>query len=130
MKVALIIVTKDRPDDITLCLESAAKVDPGFDQVVIVDSSDSGQPKTRIEQFTDTLPITYTHSEPGITKQRNIARGLVADDIDIVLYIDDDVRLAHNTVEQTTTFFSAYEDAIGMTGRIKGRHLTLDLSDW
>ena len=120
MKVALIIVTKDRPDDIERCLTRAAQVQPTFSNVIIVDSSEHEASKQKMDAFIRQLNITYQHSQPGITKQRNIARGLVPNDIDVVLYIDDDVRLAPDTVKHITDFFQNQPKAVGMTGTIIG----------
>lgn len=120
MKVSIVIVTKDRPSDLAQCLNSIAMQSHNSHQVIIVDSSADNQSRTVAQRYSKRLPILYTHSAPGITKQRNIARVLIATDTDVVLYIDDDVILEADNILQLQDFFSQYPDAVGVTGNIIG----------
>ncbi len=123
MKVSVIIVTKDRPDDIELCLTSVRQQSHDWHQVIIIDASTESTPSTTlsiVEKFYDHIPITYIPAEPGITKQRNIGRSHVLSDTDVVLYIDDDVVLPTNAVSELQKAFSQYPNAIGITGKIIG----------
>jgi GT2 family glycosyltransferase len=120
MKVSIVIVTKDRPSDLAHCLNSVSLQSHGCHQVIIVDSSVDNRSRSVAQRYANRLPLLYTHSQPGITKQRNIARILMADDTDIVLYIDDDVILETEIVSQLQSFFSNHVDAIGVTGNIIG----------
>ncbi len=120
MKVTIVIVTKDRPSDLAHCLNSVSIQSHSCHQIVIVDSSNDTRSRSVAQRYANRLPLIYTHSEPGITKQRNIARLLIATDTDIVLYIDDDVILEPNTILQLQDFFSRHSDAIGVTANIRG----------
>ncbi|MDP3970225.1 MAG: glycosyltransferase [bacterium] len=120
MNISLIIVTKDRPKDIIQCLNSAQIQQKKWHQVIIVDASGNSETQRNVEHFKQTMPIIYTNSDPGITKQRNIGRLLLADDTDVVLFIDDDVELSERTTQQLENFFIAHKEAVGVTGYIAG----------
>lgn len=120
MKVSVIIVTKDRPNDISRCLNSIQMQSHDWHQVIIIDSSQGSDTAAVVQKYNSHLPIIYSHSDPGITKQRNMARELVTADSDIVLYIDDDVVIPAATVSKLQDIFSELPEAIGVTGQIKG----------
>jgi len=115
MKVAIIIVTKDRPTDLQRCLQSVVLQTILPDQVIIVDASVTPQPLLKLN-----LPLEYYSCSPGITKQRNVARTKVADDTDIVMYLDDDTELAPDTIQKVIVTFQEHSEVIGVTGSIIG----------
>lgn len=115
MKLAVIIVTKDRPTDLQKCLVSIAAQTVLPQQVIVVDASTKQQV---IEK--SNLPIEHFTCSPGITKQRNFARTKVASDTDVVVYLDDDTELTPNTLQQVSETFQHHPETAGVTGTIIG----------
>lgn len=116
MKLACIIVTKDRLDDLRKAVATLAKQTVLPEQIIIIDSSN--EPILREQLGFNELPILLQHSSPGITLQRNLARSLVAPDADVVLYIDDDVTLPPTTLALLATHFESKPNMIGLTGNM------------
>lgn len=89
-----IICTKDRPDDILRLLKALTEQYRQPNEVIIVDASFEDtledvlyvQKDTGHTQFP--FRLVYIHSEPGLTKQRNI--GVKASKADILVFLDDD----------------------------------------
>lgn len=112
MKLTCIIVTKDRPQELRRCLASLRKQTRQPDQIIVVEGGDS---RLAAADITD---LEYHTSAPGITRQRNLARSLVAPDCDIVVYLDDDVVVQSDVLARVVTIFSEHQDIVGLTGRI------------
>lgn len=112
MIISCIIVTKDRPQELQRCLETLRQQSRRLDQIIVVEGGTS--------RLVDTTGIDYQTTSPGITRQRNVARGLVRADCDIVIYLDDDAELAPDTIEQVQQTFSAHPQAVGVTGQMNG----------
>lgn len=125
MNVTLIIVTKDRPEEVAMSLQSAAEQTMPWHQVIVVDgvNIDEGEKDALylVSNLVKTkLPLEYYQSTPGITRQRNVARQHVRSDCDIVLYCDDDTYLQPTVNQFIQDFFSVHPDTIGLTGHIDG----------
>lgn len=112
MKVVVVIVTKDRPDDLRHCLESIQTQTVPVACLVV----DGG---TTVQSVVDQFGYTYYQSAAGITKQRNVARQHMPTDTDIVVYCDDDVVLPVDTVQKIVSVFTD-ESIVGLTGNIIG----------
>lgn len=112
MKLTCIIVTKDRAVDLQRCLTSLHQQQEPADEVIVVDGGNSVEPMVR------EFGYTYYSSQPGITRQRNLARQHVTADTDIVIYCDDDTTLPANCFQLVRDQFKIYLNVIGLTGSV------------
>lgn len=105
LKASVIICTKDRPDDIRTALRSLAVQTSPPDEIVIVDAGRSASCEPGVGREFPALPIRHLPiARPGLTRQRNI--GIRESTGDIVLFIDDDVILEPDYVEQVLDVFA------------------------
>jgi glycosyltransferase involved in cell wall biosynthesis len=116
MKISLIISTCNREESLTDCLDSIFKQTLIPYEIIIVDSSDEFR-KPCIEKNCPSN-IKYLHTQSrGLTKQRNI--GLKEASGDIVTFVDDDVILYRNYLEEIQKVFDNYPGKIGgVTGKV------------
>lgn len=119
MKCSAIICTRNRKSELERCLESISRQTLFPDEVVIVDGSDTDSlPALLNEQRFKQLILIYKHTDPGLTRQRNIGAGLVKGDV--ILYLDDDVVLENNYISEIMMIFREKnnENIGGVTGNI------------
>lgn len=90
-KISLIIITKDRPEDLLQCYESIKNLDEFPDEFILIDSSRDVRSKHITTKFARHVPfpVRYIY-EPrkGFPIARN--RGLVAAKYDWTIFTDDD----------------------------------------
>jgi GT2 family glycosyltransferase len=90
------------------------------EQVVIVDSSTTTATRDVVEAHVPSWPSavlpTHVTSKPSLTHQRNVGIGCTASDV--VLFVDDDVRLDANYVAEVLRVFE--EDDLGAIGGVGG----------
>lgn len=113
LKLAIVVPTKDRREDLGKLLDSFSAQTRQLDQIVLVDGGDDV-----IEDLVAShasLPITYLRVvPPGFTKQKNAGTAAVREDIDLVGYLDDDIVLEPDAIERMLSFWeSAPADAGG-----------------
>ena len=117
-KISVIIPTKNRTQDVIRCLNSIKIQTMLPDEVVIVDSSDTEELKSKLNIFND-LSIKYIHDiEASLTRAENIG---IEDSIgDIIIILDDDVILEKNHIEEIIRVFDIYpaEKIGGVTGNV------------
>ena len=95
--VALVIITKDRPDELRDCLTSALHQTVSFHRIIIVDSSSTPDTKKYIQSIQSSIPITYLFEQKkGYAVARN--RGFAAVKTAWVASTDDDCVLAQTWV--------------------------------
>ncbi|HBT41713.1 MAG TPA: glycosyltransferase [Rhodospirillaceae bacterium] len=107
VKLAYVVPTKDRPDDLGKLLESIRRQTRMPDQLIIVDGS---APDVRhvVDRFAD-LPITYVREmPPSLARQRNAGMAALSDDITVAGYLDDDIVMEPDATEKMLEF---WEDA-------------------
>lgn len=84
--VSLVICTRHRPDELRNCLQGISRLNPGPDEILVIDNSD-GDAAT--ESAARAYGVRYlVERGPGLSYARN--RGLAESSSEIVLYIDDD----------------------------------------
>ncbi|MFH1428345.1 MAG: glycosyltransferase [Candidatus Margulisiibacteriota bacterium] len=109
---AFIIPTKDRPDDLRKLLASLERQTCPVCQLIIVDGSDNS-----IEYLLSDYPklqIDYKIVRPpGLTRQRNEGMKMLRAEIDLVGYLDDDLVLEDDAVENLHEFWEAAGDDVG-----------------
>ena len=111
-KIAFVVATKDRPNDLRKMLQSLSDQTVHPDQIIIVDSSkNSIYPITKKFQ---TLNIKYIHhSEPSAAAQRNIGVKNIDSEIDLVGFLDDDVILEKQAMEVMLKFWKTASEDLG-----------------
>lgn len=124
--LSLIIPTKNRSRDLGLVVKSLFEQTVSADELIVVDQSASDEGKIAVEkQFRDcssrlhsVMDLRYIH-EPAIgggAAARNHAMDLAKGDI--WLFLDDDVYLEPDFLEQLLKVYKHYPDATGVSGII------------
>jgi GT2 family glycosyltransferase len=116
LRLSLAIATKGRPDDLRDTLASLAACAPPPHELIVVDGDEGRSAEPVVARFSEgavDLPVRYVHSEPGLTRQRNVALDMVQGDV--VVFVDDDVRFSPDLFDRLAR---AYEDpgVVGATG--------------
>ena len=102
--VALICPTKDRPLKVSRLLASLSKLPEAPSQVLIADGG-SGL-ESVIEAFASRLNIIHLRCpEPGQILQRNYARGYLAQNIQLVAHVDDDITFEPDAFQEILLFW-------------------------
>jgi GT2 family glycosyltransferase len=120
---SVIICTRNRRDDLIICLQSIAIQTVSPTQLIIVDSSDI--PVTADASITlicqqiqrNNTQLIMLHTAPGLPFQRN--RGIAQAQADIVYFFDDDVQLEPTYIGLMNAMFEQYPDFVGGMGRVK-----------
>ena len=110
--ICQIVPTKDRPELLARLFESLVGQEQWLRQLIIVDGSD--EPVRAVcEQF-DKLPITYQHVQPpGLARQRNAGLELIAADIDLVGFWDDDLVIGPGALQAMSEFWEQASPEVG-----------------
>jgi GT2 family glycosyltransferase len=89
-------------------------------EILIVDGSTNTETQTQLAQYQ--MPglhyFLVDSNQRGLTKQRNFGLSKVANDIDVVCFLDDDTVLAPDYFEQLLQTYTEYPDALGVGGYI------------
>lgn len=116
-EIAIIIPTKNRPQDVARCLNSIKNQTILPHEVVIVDSSDVDTLKS-IQDIFPGLKIRYLR-EWNASKNRARNIGIESASAQIVLILDDDVILEKDHVKEIMRVFAlGAERTGGVTGRL------------
>lgn len=112
IRIAYVVPTKDRPDDLRKLLDSIAAQTRAPDQIIVVDGSD--QPVRHVIDGFAGLPLTYVREfPPSLARQRNAGMARLAADIDIAGYLDDDLVLESDATDRMAAFWTAAGEDIG-----------------
>ena len=114
-KVAILIPTRNRPQQLfrLLCSISTSSLKP--EQVVIVSSGIDVSEV--INNFRDSIEITYIHSAvKGQVAQKRLGVNMVRKDLDWCIFLDDDLLIEEKTIEVALETARAYpkQDVIGI----------------
>jgi GT2 family glycosyltransferase len=123
VKDALVICTRNRHADIKRCLDSLLHQRRMPSRLLIVDSSDTEDTAELSHQYRNEggLPfLEYVHTSPGLTLQRNVALTTLRGEVDVVHFIDDDVELETEYIEELMKAFEVDASLVGAGGLIKG----------
>lgn len=95
LSVALVLCSRHRPDDVKEALATIAIQSELPADVVVVDSSDDDRTRDVVSEASSQWPsqglLRYVHTTPSLTHQRRV--GIAQTSSDIVMFIDDDVRV-------------------------------------
>ncbi|MGP1255674.1 MAG: glycosyltransferase family 2 protein [Kiloniellales bacterium] len=112
IRLAYVVPTKDRPDDLRKLLISLAKQTVMPAQIVIVDGSDPDIAWV-CNDFPE-LPLSYVREfPPSLARQRNAGMAALEDDIEVAGYLDDDLELAEEATERMLTFWESAGSQVG-----------------
>jgi glycosyltransferase involved in cell wall biosynthesis len=111
-RIAFVVPTKDRPDDLRKMLASLAQQTRRPDQVIVVDGSD---PEVRrVVHEAHSLDVEYVREfPPSLARQRNAGMARVRGDITLAGYLDDDIVLEPEAVQRMLDFWEGAGPDIG-----------------
>jgi glycosyltransferase involved in cell wall biosynthesis len=112
-KLAIIIPTKDRPNELRRLLESISIQEVKPVQIVVVDGGDA--PVENLSKKFSGLNIDYARViPPSLTVQRNTGIRKVQHEATLVAFLDDDITLEAGALKNMMNFWeSASEDTAG-----------------
>ena len=105
--LALIVPTKDRPNEIKNLLKSLIKINCKIGRIIIVASG--LDIKKIIDKYQNLLNIKYIRCEPGQIKQRNLGISLLDSKTKLVATIDDDLTFHSNSINNIIKFWNTVE---------------------
>lgn len=126
LRVSAIIPTKHRPAELCATVESLLRQTVPAGELVVVDQSETDASARAIEGLFASAPpdvsarvhLSYV-SDPeitGLAQARN--RGMEAAQGDVCLFLDDDVVLEPNFLEELIAAYRVKPDAVGISGVI------------
>lgn len=109
MKIAVIIASRSRPQNIGLCLQSIMAQTQLARRIIVVDQS---TPPYDLAAYPDVIHL-HNPGLSGLTAARNV--GLVAiGDVDAVFFADDDVEMDSGALAAVARAFEAFPECIGV----------------
>jgi GT2 family glycosyltransferase len=122
MKCSVIICTRNRQSELEHCLASISRQTLLPDEVIIVDGSDTDNLSALLnDQRFNQLILIYKHTDPGLTRQRNL--GIKMASGDILFFFDDDVELCEDYIEKIMEVYK--KDQLGNVGGAQGMDLNI-----
>lgn len=112
LTVSIVVPTRNRPEDVSRCLDSIAAQSRPAEQVVLVDDGDL--PDDFLREVRGSLPertafdVTSSDGPPGSAVARNT--GLRHATEDVVVFLDDDVELGERYLDRLVRRYEAYDD--------------------
>jgi len=89
LTTSVVIITKDRPENIRNLLQSLVRQSLKPDEVLVIDNNSIKNYESVFNEFRDLLPLqTVVETTPGIPSARN--RGIREARGEIILFTDDD----------------------------------------
>ncbi len=112
-RLALVIATKDRPNELRRLLLSVRRQTRRPEQIIIVDGG--AAPVGDVVGAFDDLNITYRRSlPPSSSRQRNEGIDLAGPDITLIGFLDDDCVLEDDSIRAMMDFWvTVYDDVAG-----------------
>lgn len=119
MKLAFVVATKDRPDDLKRLLDSLASQTPSPCEIIVVDASN--EPVEPVLRNFPSLNFRYVrHLPPCASRQRNVGVRALAPEIELVGFLDDDVILEPGAMAVMAEFWErAGDDVAGASFNFK-----------
>ncbi|NLY01562.1 MAG: glycosyltransferase [Rhodopirellula sp.] len=111
-KLALVVATKDRPEDLRKMLSSVRDQTVRPDQVVIVDASTESVPMV-VQSFPELHVAYQRHWPPSAAAQRNAGLAAVDTSMTLIGFMDDDITMEAGAVEAMLAFWHAASDRVG-----------------
>jgi GT2 family glycosyltransferase len=119
MLISVVVPTRDRPEDIQKLFASLLQQTRLPDQLIVVDQSTGGESHALAKDSMGAQlwgRCTYVHNSSirGVSAARNA--GIGAADGDVVVFLDDDVVLTADCLEEMESAFVANPDYAGIGG--------------
>jgi GT2 family glycosyltransferase len=124
-KIVFVVPTKDRPDELQRMWRSLRVQSRVPDEVVIVDASVGPTPLIGAEPGLPVLRLLHTETASA-TRQRNLGLDVVRPDADFVGFLDDDVVLEKDAVEEMLRFWGSAGAEVGGAAFNMANHPPLD----
>ncbi|MFT5437977.1 MAG: glycosyltransferase involved in cell wall biosynthesis [Ulvibacter sp.] len=120
MKFSLIICTYMRPKSLLTLLESVVVQSNYPSEILVIDGSlnDDTEKILDANKFEGLKYFKVSKENRGLTKQRNFGIEKVADNIDIVCFLDDDIILTPTYFETLLSTYQLHPEALGVGGYI------------
>lgn len=120
LSVSAIIPTKNRPDDLERAVKSLCAQTVPACELIIIDQSCSCESRERVIRPVQEsgLPVVYRW-DPAISggaAARNCAMDLAKGDV--WLFLDDDIEMEPDFIEQLLITYQEYPEAVGVSGII------------
>lgn len=123
MNDVIVICTRNRRDDLAVCLGSILNLETKPAAVLVVDSSDSDDSSALVQNYMQqSSDITYflERTAPGLTLQRNHGLRVIDGRFDVVHFLDDDVELESGYIGALQNMFEGDPDLVGAGGMVLG----------
>jgi GT2 family glycosyltransferase len=116
MRSALIVCTRNRPDDVRRLFSSILHGNSAT-TVMVMDSSDGDDTRAAVAELVG-LRFRYERCAPGLTRQRMAGVTALDPEVQIVHFVDDDVVLEPGYLAAIEETFDTRPEVLGVGGRI------------
>lgn len=114
LRVSVLICTKDRPTECLQSIEAVCQQTIPPSEIILADGSSNSDLETLVKGVTSGVTVQYIKTRPQLTYQRNTAASLMSGDVG--LFIDDDVILDTNYIEEILNVYAGQPDVGGVAG--------------
>ena len=125
LKLVFVVATKDRPDELRRLWRSLASQTRLPDKVIVVDASARRLALGGLAPASIILRYITT-DVASAARQRNLGLDASGTDVDLVGFLDDDVVLEENAVEEMLRFWGGAEAGVGGAAFNMANHPPLD----
>jgi len=124
MNFSLIICTYMRPVPLLKLLNSVKGQTLYPNEILIIDGSTNDDTKIALEQnyFENLKYFQVTKEDRGLTRQRNYGVAHVAEDMEVICFLDDDTILEPQYFEEIIRTYKVYPEALGVGGYINNEN--------
>ena len=113
-KFSLIIATIKRTKELNRLFDSLVSQSYKNFEVIIVDQNVDNRVAKILESYSGIMSILHLHSEPGLSRARNLGMNHITGDI--IAFPDDDCWYPENLLEKVAEFFTQNPRLDGVTG--------------
>jgi glycosyltransferase involved in cell wall biosynthesis len=116
LRVSVALTTRNRAEHAMACVKTIL-ANEGFDQLLVIDQSDGDQLGAAIGTLKDAR-LQFIHTESrGVTRGRNLGAELAQGDV--IVYTDDDCRVAPDWIPALTRIFANDPEVGVVCGRVR-----------
>ena len=127
LKLAFVVATKDRPEELRRMWRSLCRQTRPPDEVVVVDAGAGPSPLEGLDPAA--FPATHIRAErPSAAGQRNAGLDAVSPGTELVGFLDDDAVLEEDAVEEMLRFWEGAGVEVGGAAFNLVNHPPLDLA--
>lgn len=120
---SLIIPTLNRPNDLKRCLDSIAKLNQNFDEIIIVEQGNFDLTETIAQQFINFNISVYFYDIKSLTRARNF--GIKKAQGEFIFFVDDDTELDKDYVTVAMSYLAKNPKVLGISGPINNYRANL-----